>query len=350
MAKRKPKKFKLVDFDTTVTICERCGREYLDGTLVLKSLDGLRHHYGSDCAAKLLNTKNSSQLKKNAKSLARRARFEERVAKGEARRHKLSKRASVVVEKKRLSPRTVQELGLRQLSPKDVGKVGRTGVDNIEAVFNEATPEEKHFWGSWYDNVQSDIRQLADEKNLPYDVTAAVVATLSPSNLWLQNLRNAEIVIDAYFDDIPASDVFVHNSTRDIEKCYRILKTGEAKVTGKKVTNFYESLVNPAGARDKRTAVLDGHAINIWFGKKVPLSRVPNLSDDKKDKLEHDYVQASDELHTTPQQVQATTWYVWKYMPVGTEVVKAPRGRRKKVVTPVASPEAFLPKEPPSET
>lgn len=346
--RRKKKEFKLVDFDTTVTVCELCGREQLDGTLVLQNLEGLRHHYGSDCAAKLLKAKDPSQLKKKAKTLARRARFEERVAKGEARRHKSSKRTSIFAEKKRVNPRSPEEIGLRRISPRDIQKTKREGIENIEAVFNEATPDEKHFWGAWYDNVQSDIRLLAEEKNLPYDLTAAIVATLSPSNLWVQNLRNADIVIEAYFDDIPASDVFVHNQIQDIEKCYEMLRTGVPKVSGKKVTNFYESLLDPAGAREKRIAVLDGHAINIWLGKKVDLSKVPNLSDKKKDRLESDYVQASDELHTSPQQVQATTWYIWKFMPKGTKIEG--KGKRKKIVTPVATPEDFLPDTPPSET
>ena len=46
------------------------------------------------------------------------------------------------VEPKRKSGRNVSDIGISQ-------EEGR-GVENIKAVYNEATEEEKEFWGKWY--------------------------------------------------------------------------------------------------------------------------------------------------------------------------------------------------------
>lgn len=98
----------------------------------------------------------------------------------------------------------------------------------------------------------------------------------------------------------------------NVKKAQQIIATGDTSlVTGPKVVEFFQSLMNPASVADR--LVLDGHAINIWRGEKRPLKglRMPNKRE--REQMLADYQKAAEIAGLPVQSVQAITWYIWKH-------------------------------------
>ena len=95
-------------------------------------------------------------------------------------------------------------------------------------------------------------------------------------------------------------------------KARDILITGrvEEHLRGPKVTVFYHSLMDPSST--KSHMVLDGHAINIWRGVKVPLKGLRTPSEDEREAMLRDYARAAADSGLDVQEVQAITWFLWK--------------------------------------
>lgn len=177
------------------------------------------------------------------------------------------------------------------------------GYNNIMQLLKQATPEDIDYWGKWYSNAQNHVKALAAKFNEPFDTVAAVVATLSPGNTWAMNLRAAEDVLggkdktNAYPAQVQkAKDILITNNT--------------GLVSGPKVTVFFNSLIDPDLA--KNDLVLDGHAINIWRGKKTRLNDTNQPSTAEREKMLDDYARAAADTGLSVQSIQAITWFLWK--------------------------------------
>lgn len=215
--------------------------------------------------------------------------------------------ASKILEPKRPNALPMDKLGLKASG----------GVENIKAVYSQATPEEQEYWGRWYHNAKADVEELASQFSLPFPVMAAIVAVLSPGNKWNGNLLAAEKLLKG--------DTKINAYPRQAARALQILKTGDTKlVTGPKVTVFYKSLMDPASV--EKDMVLDGHAINIWRGEKAALKGLRNPSTRERAQMVADYQKAAEELGVPVQAVQATTWYIWKYTGK-TPPVEVPKGK-----------------------
>ena len=217
----------------------------------------------------------------------------------------IQQEASRITEPKRSS------LSLDQLGLKPSG-----GIHNIVAVYNQATPEEKEYWGRWYHNAKQDVQDIADRFDIPFPVVAAITAVLSPGNRWSSNLVATERIL--------AGINKINSYPRQIARAKEILRTGDVSlVTGPKVTVFFHSLMNPKEV--EKHMVLDGHAINIWKGEKTRLKGLKTPTGVLRDQMVQDYQAASKELGVPVQAVQAVTWYIWKYTDKKSPL-KAPTG------------------------
>lgn len=202
------------------------------------------------------------------------------------------------------------------LSMDQLGLKSHGGVHNIVTVYNQATPEEKEYWGKWYHNAKSDVEDLATQFNLPFPVVAGIVAVLSPGNKWSLNLRAAEKLLQG--------QTKINAYPRQVKRAQKILETGDTSlVSGPKVTVFFNSLMSPKLV--EKDMVLDGHAINIWRGEKVTLKSLSTPNTKERAQMIQDYQIAANELGVPVQAVQAVTWYIWKYTGK-TPPVEAPTG------------------------
>ena len=205
-----------------------------------------------------------------------------------------------IVEPKRKNPKTITQLGIAL----------DKGVENIKAVYNEATPEEKEYWGRWYYNAKNDVQEIASKHEINFPVMAAVTAVLSPGNKWLGNLLAAERVVKKFKD--PSTQIKINAYPRQIQRALQILETGNiGLVTGPKVSVFFKSLLDPESVA--HDLVLDSHAINIWRGVKRSIKQTEKPSLKTRESMVEDYKKAAAELGIPVQSLQAITWYIWKY-------------------------------------
>lgn len=185
-------------------------------------------------------------------------------------------------------------------------KLGLTpngGLLNILNIYNEATPEEKEYWGKWYHNAKKEVEELAAKYNVDFFVTAALVAVLSPGNRWRTNLIAAEKMLSGVEK--------INAYPKQLVRANQILKTGDVSlVTGPKVTVFFKSLIDPVSV--EQDMVLDGHAINIWRGAKTNLKGLKNPVGKERELMIKDYQTAAKQLGVSVQAIQAVTWYIWK--------------------------------------
>lgn len=205
----------------------------------------------------------------------------------------------VIIEPKRKEPKDISQLGIKPLG----------GVGNILAVFNEATEEEKEYWGKWYHNAKAEVEEIAARYNLPFPVVAAITAVLSPGSRWRANLLATERLLQNVGSTEPKK---IPGYPRQVANAQSILDTGNiGKVSGPKVTVFFQSLLSPESV--EKNMVLDGHAINIWRGQKVSLKQIVRPNKSERAQMIADYAKASELLGVPVQAVQAVTWYIWKY-------------------------------------
>lgn len=214
--------------------------------------------------------------------------------------NQITQNNETINEPNRENPKTLSQLGIRK----------NAGVKNILAVYNEATDEEKEYWGRWYHHAKEDVKELADKFGINFPVMAAVVATLSPGNKWSANLLAADRIVQRF--KAPELSVKINSYPRQILKATKILETGDiGLVSGPKVSVFFKSLLDPESV--ERELVLDTHAINIWRGVKTSIKASSLPSSTLRAKMVEDYQKAADELGVPVQVVQAITWYIWKY-------------------------------------
>jgi hypothetical protein len=207
----------------------------------------------------------------------------------------------IINEPKRKEPKTLSKLGVQEGS----------GLENIIAVYNEATPEEKDYWGNWYHHANKDVSDLVTKYQSqlssfedPIKVMCGIVAVLSPGNKWVGNIKAAEKVMEGALK--------INAYPRQIARANLIKETGDLDyVTGPKVTVFFNSLYDPDSVKEHM--VLDGHAINIWRGHKKNLKGLQSPSKKEREQMLEDYKKASGILGVPVQAIQATTWYIWKY-------------------------------------
>lgn len=97
----------------------------------------------------------------------------------------------------------------------------------------------------------------------------------------------------------------------NVQKALRMLggESPESVITGPKVTIFYQTIVDPDRVSKP---VLDGHAINIWRGEKLPLKGLRQPNQGEREAMERDYARAAQQSNLTIHGVQAITWFIWK--------------------------------------
>ena len=187
---------------------------------------------------------------------------------------------------------------------------------HILAVYFTASRSEREEGLNWYSRASRIANQLAEEYETTVEVTAAVIALLSPNNKWDRNIADAERLIKAWATGEEYSSVKVCTYNANKEKAIRVLE-GESideVISGRKVTAFFHCIIGCPNS-----VCIDDHAYNIWRGEQSPLDEVPHISKKTYELICDDYISAANKINLIDDrhqllasEVQAITWVTWR--------------------------------------
>ena len=186
-------------------------------------------------------------------------------------------------------------------------------VNNILAVFNQATSQEITDGQLWYSDARQEAQQIADKHNLALSTVVAVIAALSPTNKWERNVIDADNICAAFVAGEYQESVKVctYNTMRN--KAWGILTEAvtdidqlAAMLKGPKITDFFLCIMG------QDTCVIDGHAWGIANAERRNMQEVPNIGKRLRVALQEAYVQAGASVNMTAYEMQAITWVAWR--------------------------------------
>jgi len=188
-----------------------------------------------------------------------------------------------------------------------------TYTRNINKVFAEATEEEIQHGLTWYAQAKDECQAIADACELPLRVVVGVVAALSPTNLWSQNLKDARLFCETFVAGGYYTDVKASTYKKMWEKAWSILEatpqTDEvvaAILNGPKITDFFLCIMG------YNECVIDGHAWGIANNDRRVMQEVPSIGKKQRKELQKAYVNAGKKHGMTAYQMQAATWVAWR--------------------------------------
>ncbi len=193
----------------------------------------------------------------------------------------------------------------------------QVSIHRLYRLYERATAGERYTGRTWYRDAQLDITDLAVAYKTTTDITAGVVAALSPNTRWVGNLEDADRVL---------SIALAPYSTADYQECrvstYNLNKfkafsiaelawNGSGDVldilSGPKVTAFYRNLIG-----DSSALTLDSHAYNAFCGFRATGSDLPGMRAQLTRDARAAYTQASVVKGETVSAFQAIIWVTWK--------------------------------------
>ena len=190
----------------------------------------------------------------------------------------------------------------------------RRAKSNILAVYHAATEYEHTAGREWYHTAHQVAYVLGRDYGVSTDTAAAILAHLSPSNRWTQNVKDAETVLAAYAAGTLGQGVTVSTYPAAVDRCMVTLGTSANPLDcfgpkAHKTRSFAALIADPFSD----LVCIDGHAWNILHGVRVPLKQAPSLS--AKGRYGHAvncYRSVAESLGLAGSTVQAVTWLAWR--------------------------------------
>ncbi len=191
----------------------------------------------------------------------------------------------------------------------------RRAVKNIRATFVEA-PSELRDWGAyWYQRAHWEAKWIAFDAKIPLKAACHLLAVLSPSNRWENNLKDAKRLVKAITSGQPYHSFSVSTYGRNKQTAWEIVRLARrgddfTKVlSGPKVKSFADNIEFPL--KDQEVTI-DFHAYSIAVGWKFGTKTVPEITDKIYAMLRKAYTEVGKEFGLKGHQIQAATWVWWR--------------------------------------
>lgn len=175
---------------------------------------------------------------------------------------------------------------------------------HILDVYRALTPDQRSAGHAWYAAAHDRAAALGAQYGCATPVVAAVIAALSPSVAWRQNLEQAAQVLQAVARGRAPAQVGVPAYPVCKERAFAIARTGDVGLlSGPKTTAFFANIAYPHQAGP---VTVDRHALRIWLG--LDERGAVTCSQRTYYAAVSDYIAAAETVGVLPHQVQASTW------------------------------------------
>ncbi len=152
--------------------------------------------------------------------------------------------------------------------------------------------------------------RVAERYGYPVESIIACFAALSPNLDYRGNVRSLLSVVEGHKAGRPVETIKTagYNACRDRAYSYLSGVSFWDTVHGPKIRAFYQNILHPMSAE---YVTIDGHAVNIVYGKVRPLKEVVR-SKWKYPVVAEAYKVVAAKHGLIPNQLQAITWFTWK--------------------------------------
>jgi len=180
-------------------------------------------------------------------------------------------------------------------------------INNILAVYQQATEAEKQEGIAWYKEARTFCHDTAKEYSVSIEVVIAVVSALSPRNKWKTNLKDTITVLEAVRQGKFPEDVKTSTFHRNKEKAFRIIQESNSSLVEKsnKTAAFFDNIK----AENSLMITVDTHANAIYHGEAIHAKRITNKA---YQQISDDYRLVALEVGLKGYQLQAVCWVTWQ--------------------------------------
>ncbi len=194
---------------------------------------------------------------------------------------------------------------------------------NLEAVYQRSTAEDMKRGGRWYPDAERSVGVLAERYDIEPWRAAGVVAALSPSCTWSNNLEFAETLIsgfkagvDVLAPSFKAGTYGLKNKTTALRfltcKSDQWIGYDSRPKLGPKTDSFYHNLL---GGSFKAT--VDGHMYAVMIGDENASTRAiyslhGRLTHRRYSILSDAVISVARSNGMTPATFQAIVWITWR--------------------------------------
>jgi hypothetical protein len=186
-------------------------------------------------------------------------------------------------------------------------------LDNVQAKYSEGvqnlyktyTIVGGHIRSNWYDQALADCQCIARHYRLSTEIVVAVVAAISPSMRWSQNLDAACQCIAAFRSGSNPDNTKLSGWPANKRKAFAILAEGDPSLlSGQKVRAFASNILGC-----KETVTVDRHMIHLYlYGANGKASGKYSIGKSAYSLIAKAINECADKIGISPSRFQSVVW------------------------------------------
>lgn len=193
-------------------------------------------------------------------------------------------------------------------------------VRNILAVYYTASLAELQAGNDWYTQAGLITNRIAKQTGLSREVVAGTIAATSPQNSWTKNVALAErLLVTAVTNQVSVASLggYLGVGLRKVDAMLTLphptADQVAALLVGDKITAFFRCILG-----DYSGVCVDGHASNLaTYGlDRKSICAQKKLTPKQYGVFAQAYKDAAEIAGTTPAQMQAVTWCVYRNLAI----------------------------------
>lgn len=177
---------------------------------------------------------------------------------------------------------------------------------NIRDMYLSCTKSQVKQGIKWYKEANKTAYSISTRSNVSLDKVCQIIAVLSPSVSWEQNVLDAQALCLAYNNNEDLEKVTVSTYGQNKTKAINILSLPNFLIpkTGLKTYSFYKNMLDPFGSGDYVT--IDRHAFKAMIGT----NRAGDVNINAKSYIQavYCYSKVALEMGLEPCELQAVVW------------------------------------------